>query len=177
MRRRLRLVETPPAAIIHRSLGVYHSMDDIFGTATVLPKLEATSKRKAMQALADAVSKTEGLDSREVMEHLLERERLGATGVGNGVAMPHGRIEGLQNVVVGFAQLESAVEYESPDGEPVDLMFLLLAPEDAGAVCLKALSRASRMLRDPAVRTSLRAAADETQIRAIFSKTQASLAA
>lgn len=152
-------------------------MDDIFGKATVLPKLVATSKRRALQALADAVSKAEGLDSREVMDHLLERERLGATGVGHGVAMPHGRIEGLQNVVVGFAQLETSIEYESPDGEPVDLMLLLLAPEDAGAICLKALSRASRILRDPGVRESLRSATDEAQIRAIFSKTEAKLAA
>jgi PTS system nitrogen regulatory IIA component len=152
-------------------------MDDIFKNATVLPDLEVTSKRRALKALADAVAEAEGIDSREVMDHLLERERLGATGVGHGVAMPHGRMEGLERLAIGFARLKTPVEYESPDGEPVDLILLLLAPEEAGAVCLKALSRASRLLRDPAIRQKLRDSTDAQEIMEIFKKSQAVLAA
>ncbi len=175
---RIRLVTTPAEKPVrNRGQGIYHSMDDIFENATVLPDLEVTSKRRALKALADAVAQSEGIDSREIMNHLLERERLGATGVGHGVAMPHGRMEGLERLAIGFARLKSPVEYESPDGEPVDLMLLLLAPEEAGAVCLKALSRASRVLRDPATRAKLRATTDEKEIIAIFQKGQAAIAA
>lgn len=117
-------------------------MDDLFDTATIVVDLEAASKRRALQSLAEAVATDHGLITSEVMTHLLEREQLGATGVGGGVAMPHGRIKGLAGIAVGFARLAHPVEYESPDGAPVDLVLLLLAPEEAGAICLKALSRA-----------------------------------
>jgi len=172
------LVTTPAKKPVrNRGQGIYHSMDDIFENIIVLPNVEVASKRSALKALADAIAKSEGIDVREVMNHLLERERLGVTGVGHGVAMPHGRMEGLERLAIGFARLKSPVQYESPDGEPVDLMLLLLAPEEAGAVCLKALSRASRVLRDPTTRAKLRATTDEKEIITIFQKSQAALAA
>ncbi len=152
-------------------------MDDLFDTATIVAGLEAASKRRALQALAEAVATDHGLDTNEVMAHLLEREQLGATGVGGGVAMPHGRIKGLERIAVGFARLAAPVEYESPDGAPVDLMLLLLAPEEAGAICLKALSRASRVLRSETVREQLRGAKDANEIRALLTAGQTKLAA
>lgn len=152
-------------------------MQTLFEDATIIPDLDASSKRRALQALADAVSEARGLDARVVMDHLLAREQLGATGVGGGVAMPHGRIDGLDQIAVGFARLGAPVEYEGPDGEPVDLILLLLAPEEAGAVCLKALSRASRVLRDPALRERLRAAKNTDQIREILTGGHAAVAA
>ena len=152
-------------------------MKTIFANAVVIADLEAPGKRRALQAMADAVAQKSGLDVQAVMDNLLAREQLGATGVGGGVAMPHGRIDGLDQIAVGFARLGAPVEYEGPDGEPVDLILLLLAPEEAGAVCLKALSRASRVLRDPALRERLRAAKDTDQIREILTGGHAAVAA
>jgi len=143
-------------------------MDTLFENATVVADLAANSKRRALQSLAELVAGEHGLDAPVVMEHLLEREQLGATGVGGGVAMPHGRIEGLKEIVVGFARLSEPVEYESPDGEPVDLVLLLLAPAEAGAICLKALSKASRILRSAEMRERLRTAKNADAIRALL---------
>jgi PTS system nitrogen regulatory IIA component len=147
-------------------------MESLFETATIVGDLKASGKRRTLQLLSDSVAADHGLDAKVIMQHLLEREQLGATGVGGGVAMPHGRIEGLKGIAVGFARLTDPIEYESPDGEPVDLIMLLLAPAEAGAVCLKALSKASRILRDPAVRERLRTAKDADEIRSILSITQ-----
>lgn len=152
-------------------------MDSLFQNATVVADLEATSKRRALQALAEHVAADRNLDAREVMDHLLEREQLGATGVGGGVGMPHGRIKGLDRLAVGFARLAAPVEYESPDGEPVDLILLLLAPEEAGAICLKALSKASRVLRSPTTRSNLRTAKDADAIRDLLTEMQEPAAA
>lgn len=152
-------------------------MDALFETATIVCDLEATSKRRALQALSEAVAGEGELEASVIMDHLLAREQLGATGVGGGVAMPHGRIAGLKNLTVGFARLAKPVEYEGPDGEPVDLILLLLAPEEAGAVCLKALSKASRLLRSAQVREELRKAKDEAAMRKILMSKQDALAA
>jgi len=152
-------------------------MDALFEDATIVAGLEANSKRRALQALAEQVAEAHGLDPRVVMDHLLEREQLGATGVGGGVAMPHGRIKGLEKIAVGFARLAAPVEYESPDDAPVDLVLLLLAPEDAGAVCLKALSKASRILRAPAMRERLREAKDADAIRTLLTTSTEAVAA
>lgn len=145
-------------------------MDTLFQDATILADLEANSKRRALQSLAERMAADHGLGADVIMHHLLEREQLGATGVGGGVAMPHGRIKGLKQIAVGFARLAQPVEYEGPDGAPVDLIILLLAPEEAGATCLKALSKASRTLRVESVRAELRAARDETAIRSILGR-------
>jgi len=145
-------------------------MDTLFEGATILADLEANSKRRALQSLAERMAMDHEIDADIIMHHLLEREQLGATGVGGGVAMPHGRIKGLKRIAVGFARLAEPVEYEGPDGAPVDLIILLLAPEEAGATCLKALSKASRTLRVESIRAELRAAHDENAIRTILNR-------
>ncbi|MEQ8750066.1 MAG: PTS sugar transporter subunit IIA [Amphiplicatus sp.] len=152
-------------------------METLFEDATILPALEASTKRQALQMLAETVATERGLDAGLVMQLLLEREQLGATGVGGGVAMPHGRMKGLDRIAVGFARLKTPVEYEGPDGAPVDLILLLLAPEEAGAVCLKALSKASRILRVPSVRERLRAAEGVDAIRDLLTDCHEAVAA
>jgi PTS system nitrogen regulatory IIA component len=152
-------------------------MEALFENATIVCDLQASGKRRALQSLADQVAADFGLNAGVVMQHLFEREQLGATGVGGGVAMPHGRMSGLDRIVIGFARLETPIEYESPDGEPVDLILLLLAPEEAGAVCLKAISKASRVLRGAPVRARLREAKTAEEIRAILTEGQEKLAA
>lgn len=97
-----------------------------------------------------------GIEERLILDVLLEREKLGTTGVGHGVAIPHGKVDGLDRVYGVFARLETPVNFEALDDEPVDLMFLLLAPECAGADHLKALARVARLLREPATCEKLR---------------------
>jgi len=116
-------------------------------------------------------------DQREIFETLLQRERLGSTGVGNGIAIPHGKLPNLGKLVGLFARLEKPIDFESLDGEPVDLVFLLLAPEAAGADHLKALARVARMLRDPDVVEKLRATRDAALMYNLLTATSASNAA
>jgi PTS system nitrogen regulatory IIA component len=152
-------------------------MDDLFLNATIVPNIAASGKRRALQALAEALSIDNGLDPHTVMELLLAREQLGATGVGGGVAMPHGRVADLKQLLIAFGRLNEPVEYESPDGQAVDLILMILAPEDSGSTCLKALSIASRVLRSNEVRDQLRRAEDIDTIREILSRKHEALAA
>jgi PTS system nitrogen regulatory IIA component len=152
-------------------------MDDLFLNATIVPNIAASGKRRALQALAEALSVDNGLDPHTVMELLLAREQLGATGVGGGVAMPHGRVADLKQLLIAFGRLNEPVEYESPDGQAVDLILMILAPEDSGSICLKALSIASRVLRSNEVRDQLRRAEDIDTIREILSRKHEALAA
>ncbi|MEL0003158.1 MAG: PTS sugar transporter subunit IIA [Rhodospirillales bacterium] len=152
-------------------------MDDLFLNATIVPNIAASGKRRALQALAEALSIDNGLDPHTVMELLLAREQLGATGVGGGVAMPHGRVADLKQLLIAFGRLNEPVEYESPDGQAVDLILMILAPEDSGSICLKALSIASRVLRSNEVRDQLRQAEDIDTIREILCRKQEAIAA
>jgi PTS system nitrogen regulatory IIA component len=127
----------------------------------VVGRQQATHKKQAQKEAAARAAGVAGLDVRAVFDVLLERERLGSTGVGHGVAIPHGKIRGLEGIHGTFARLGRPIDFESIDGQPVDLMFVLLAPEQAGADHLKALARVSRLLRDPATCEKLRRAADE----------------
>jgi nitrogen PTS system EIIA component len=124
----------------------------------VFPALKANNKKQLLQELAERASKLTGLPERRIFDTLIERERLGTTGMGQGIAIPHGRIAGIAKIVGLFARLESGIEYEAVDGQPVDLVFLLLAPEGAGADHLKALARVSRLLRNQQTCEKLRAA-------------------
>jgi PTS system nitrogen regulatory IIA component len=152
-------------------------MDDLFLNATIVPNIAASGKRRALQALAEALSIDNGLDPHTVMELLLAREQLGATGVGGGVAMPHGRVADLKQLLIAFGRLNEPVEYESPDGQAVDLILMILAPEDSGSICLKALSIASRVLRSNEVRDQLRQAEDIDTIREILLRKHEAIAA
>ena len=123
-------------------------LDDIITTDSVIPRLKASSKKQVLQELARKASEISGLEEREVFDVLLERERLGTTGVGGGIAIPHGKLAALDRLRGVFARADRAIDFDSIDGRPVDLIFLLLAPEGAGADHLKALARISRLLRD-----------------------------
>ncbi|MGE0153141.1 MAG: PTS IIA-like nitrogen regulatory protein PtsN [Reyranellaceae bacterium] len=129
---------------------------DLIGPNSVIADLRATSKKQALQELAERAAAITGLHERQIFDVLLERERLGTTGVGNGIAIPHGKLAGLKKLHGVFARLSTPIDFEAIDERPVDLIFLLLAPETAGADHLKALARVSRLLRDQAVCEKLR---------------------
>jgi PTS system nitrogen regulatory IIA component len=143
----------------------------------VLPSLKATSKKQALQDLSARAAKLSGLPERELFDTLLQRERLGSTGVGNGIAIPHGKLTRASEIFGVFARLERPIDFESLDGEPVDLMFLLIAPETSGADHLKALSQIARVLRDPTVTAKLRSLRDANAIYAVLTQEPASNAA
>jgi len=124
------------------------NIEDILEPGSVIANLRATSKKQVLQELSKAAGDALGVDARRVFDILVERERLGSTGVGAGLAIPHGKLPGLERLQGVFARLEKPVDFDSIDDEPVDLVFLLLAPEGAGADHLKALARVSRIMRD-----------------------------
>ena len=137
----------------------------------------ASSKKRLLHEIGDLVSGVYGLDTGIVVESLLARENLGPTGVGNGVALPHARIEGLESVVGAFVLLDRPVDFDSVDRQPVDIAFALFAPLNAGVEHLKALALVSRTLREASIRAKLRSNPDPTTIYAILSETQNSQAA
>src|SRR3954454_20896015 len=127
----------------------------------VLPALRAQGKKQVLQErAAHAARHLPGLDEREIFETLLQRERLGSTGIGEGVAIPHGKLPALGQLFGLVARLERPVDFEALDGQPVDIAFLLLAPEGAGADHLKALAQVARILREPGILERIRAARD-----------------
>jgi PTS system nitrogen regulatory IIA component len=132
--------------------------DLLSGPAQVIPRLKVGSKKQAIQELAHRAGELTGIHERNIFDVLLERERLGTTGVGNGIAIPHGTLADAKAMFGLFARLEHPVDFESIDEQPVDLVFLLLAPEGAGADHLKALARVSRLLRDRSICEKLRGA-------------------
>ncbi len=152
-------------------------LSDLISTDGVVPSLKVSSKKQALQELAQLAGKVTGLSSRDVFETLLQRERLGSTGLGHGIAIPHGKLPGLERLHGIFARLDTPIEFDALDGQRVDLIFLLLAPESAGADHLKALARVSRMLRDGSVATKLRGSEERTALYAILTEPAASHAA
>jgi PTS system nitrogen regulatory IIA component len=129
---------------------------DLVAPNAIIPALKVNGKRQALQEIAAKAAELTGQNDRAILEILLQREKLGSTGVGNGVAIPHGKLPKLESVFGLFARLERPIDFEALDGQPVDLIFLLLAPEGAGADHLKALARVARLLRDPEVARKLR---------------------
>lgn len=150
---------------------------DLITPAAVIPNLRATSKKQALQDLAKKAADLTGLAERAVFDVLLERERLGTTGVGNGIAIPHGKLSELDRLYGVFARLERPINFDSIDEQPVDLIFLLLAPESAGADHLKALARVSRLLRDKGVCEKLRGTENADALYALLTESPASRAA
>ena len=140
-------------------------IDELLTPDSVIPRLRATSKKQALQELSKRAAEVSGLSERQIFDVLLERERLGTTGVGNGIAIPHGKLADIKAMFGLFARLDPAVDFEAIDEQPVDLIFLLLAPEGAGADHLKALARVSRLLRDRSICEKVRGA---DQAEAIF---------
>ena len=149
---------------------------DLIGPDSVIANLKATSKKQALQELATQAAALTGIEGRVIFETLLERERLGTTGVGQGVAIPHGKLADLDRLVGMFARLDHSIDFESVDEQPVDLIFLLLAPEEAGADHLKALARVSRLLRDEAMCKKLRGTDSADALFALLTETTANAA-
>jgi PTS system nitrogen regulatory IIA component len=138
---------------------------DLLAQDGIIASLQATSKKHALQELASIASERTGLDAREIFNTLLQRERLGSTGLGHGIAIPHVKLASLKRIFCLFARLDEPVDYESHDSEPVDLIFLLLAPEHASGDHLKALASISRVVRLPSVIEELRSASDVPALR------------
>ncbi len=143
-------------------------ISDLISPENIISPLKAKSKKQALQELSARASDLTGVPQREIFETLLQRERLASTGVGRGIAIPHGKLKGLKNIFGLFARLEKPVEFEAFDDEPVDLIFVLLAPESAGADHLKALARVSRLLREPSALEKLRGSRDKSALYAIL---------
>ena len=131
-------------------------MMDLITPESVLPGLKAGTKKQVLQELSRKAAQLTGQPEKTILDVLTERERLGSTGVGLGIAIPHGKLTGLDHIVGVFARLEKPVDFEAIDDQPVDLVFLLLAPAGAGAEHLRALARVSRLLRDRAACIKLR---------------------
>ncbi len=137
---------------------------DLLTCERVMSSLRAPSKKQALQELSRRAAEITGLHERTIFGVLLERERLGTTGVGSGIAIPHGKLPELEQLLGVFARLEKPVDFDAVDEQPVDLIFVLLAPQSAGADHLKALARISRLLRDRTVCENLRAATDDESL-------------
>ena len=143
-------------------------LSDILSDKAVDADLVAANKKALFQQLASAAARLTGLPAKEIAASLNAREKIGSTGFGGGAAIPHGKIEGLGGVFGYFARLETPVDFQSIDNMPVDLVFLLLSPPDAGADHLKALARVSRAFRDAQVVAKLRGARSRDAIYALL---------
>lgn len=150
---------------------------DLLSPDAVVAHLKAANKKQVLQEMAHRASQLTRLPERRIFETLLEREKLGSTGMGQGIAIPHGRVPGIQKMTGLFAQLDHPVDFDAMDDQPVDLVFLLLAPEDAGADHLKALARVSRLLRNQAVCEKLRGAPQAATLYALLTEPTAAQAA
>lgn len=150
---------------------------DLLSPDAVVAHLKAANKKQVLQEMAHRAGQLTRLSERRVFETLLEREKLGSTGMGQGIAIPHGRVPGIQKMTGLFAQLDHPVDFDAMDDQPVDLVFLLLAPEDAGADHLKALARVSRLLRNQAVCEKLRGAPQAATLYALLTEPTAAQAA
>ena len=152
-------------------------IEDILNQNCVVTSLNATSKKQALHELARKAAEYTGIEERAIFDVLLDRERLGTTGVGSGIAIPHGKLPNLEKLFGCFARLENPIEFDSVDNEPVDLIFLLLAPESAGADHLKALARISRILRNSVNCDKLRTAQTSDNIYTLLTDDPQSRAA
>lgn len=137
---------------------------DLLEVSAIMPALKANSKKQVLQLMAERAAAITGLPERQVFDTVLQRERLGSTGAGYGVAIPHGKLAGIDRITGVFARLETPVDFESLDDQPVDLVFLLLAPEGAGADHLKALSLVARVMRERDVTAKIRGTRDAAAI-------------
>ncbi len=152
-------------------------ISDLISLEGVIANLRVTSKKQALQNLACRAAAITGKPERAIFEVLIERERLGTTGVGNGIAIPHGKLPGLGKLYGLVARLDTPIDFDAVDEQPVDLICLLLAPESAGADHLKALARVSRLLRDRSICEKLRDRDSAEAIHALLTESTASRAA
>ena len=146
------------------------NLADIISANSVLPNVKVQNKKQLLQELSQTVASALAIDHRIIFETLLTREKLGSTGLGQGIAIPHGRLPSITKVHGLFAKLATPIDFESVDGEPVDLVFVLLSPDHAGADHLTALARISRLLRAPATLAKLRGATTAEGLYAILTE-------
>lgn len=144
------------------------SLNDLLLPNAIVPRARWQGRKQVLAEMSAVMAQALGLDRKLVLEAVLEREKLGSTGVGEGVAIPHARIEGLRRPVGGFARLLEPAEFEAIDEREADLVFMLLAPTDSGAEHLRSLARVARMFRQESVRASLRKAQTAEAVLAIL---------
>jgi len=143
----------------------------ILSEDSLIPELKSKNKNDVVRELAEAVSHAEpSIGVTELVQILLEREKLGSTGIGSGVAIPHGKIPNLDHIVAAFGRSKPGIDFDSQDGEPAHLFFVLVAPENTAGLHLKALAKLSRLLKDPHFRDKLMAATDAKAIYAQISE-------
>jgi nitrogen PTS system EIIA component len=152
-------------------------LSEILAPEAVIGSLRVNTKKQALQELSERAAKVSGLSAREIFDALLQRERLGSTGVGDGIAIPHGKMAKCGRIFGIFARLERPIDFDALDGLPVDLLFLLIAPENAGADHLKALALIARALRDPVRAAKLRKTRDPAALFSLLIQEQTSHAA
>jgi PTS system nitrogen regulatory IIA component len=151
-------------------------LTDLVAPNAVIPAFKVNNKKQAIHELAARAAQLTGQNERAIFEILLQREKLGSTGVGSGVAIPHGKLPKLAKLFGLFARLDRPIDFEALDAQPVDLIFLLLAPESAGADHLKALARVARLLRNPEIARKLRDCRDAEALYAVLALPSASAA-
>jgi len=134
----------------------------------IVPELKATDKNGVLNELSAVLAEVSGASQEEMVRVLLDRERLGSTGIGGGVAIPHGKLQSLDSLLLAFGRSRQGVDFEAMDGKPTHLFFLLLAPEDSTGGHLKMLARISRLLKDSVFRESLMNAGNGNDLYAIF---------
>ncbi|MGB7256674.1 MAG: PTS IIA-like nitrogen regulatory protein PtsN [Pseudolabrys sp.] len=152
------------------------TLTDLVAPSAIIPALKIKNKKQAIQEISTKAAELTGQNERAILEILQQREKLGSTAVGNGVAIPHGKLPKLTQLFGLFARLEKPIDFEALDSQPVDLIFLLLAPENAGADHLKALARVARLLRDPEVARKLRESRDTEALYSVLALPSASAA-
>ena len=152
-------------------------LNDLLAPEGIIPSLRVNGKKQALQELSERAAKVSGLASREIFDAILQRERLGSTSVGDGVAIPHGKLINCPRIFACFARLERPIDFEALDGLPVDLIFLLVAPESAGADHLKALAMIARVLRTTGVASQLRNTRDALGLYSVLTQSPTSHAA
>jgi PTS system nitrogen regulatory IIA component len=151
-------------------------LTDLVAPNAIIPALKVNNKKQVLQELAARAAALTGQNEKTIFDTLMQREKLGSTAVGNGIAIPHGKMATLGRLFGLFARLDRPVDFEALDGQPVDLIFLLLAPEGAGADHLKALARVARLLRDSTVADMLRASEDAEALYAVLAMPPATAA-
>jgi PTS system nitrogen regulatory IIA component len=144
------------------------TLTDLVAPQAVIPSLKVNNKKQALQEIAAKAAAISERPERDIFDVLMQREKLGSTAIGNGIAIPHGKLAKLNRLVGMFARLDRPIDFDALDGQPVDLIFVLLAPEGAGADHLKALARIARMLRDHELANKLRDARDAEAIYAVL---------
>lgn len=145
-------------------------LENLLVPEAILPSLRVNGKKQALQELSEKAAEVSGLPAREIFDAWMQREKLNSTGLGDGIAIPHGKLLNVPRIFGIFARLERGIDFEALDGQPVDLLFGLIAPENAGADHLKALAVIARLLRNPATLAKIRATREAPALYSILTQ-------